>query len=1252
MAFRAGRKDILRKLDKFQFGCNTNLLSCRLTHSGKDYTGIKATTATGRRCQFWDTSYPVHKIAPNISDEDFPEGSRKDARNYCRNPTNASRGPWCYTLDSDVPYEECDVPLCSSKDSMEYYKLTSDFQLKDDYDRLEPQTLPKTALLQDCKMSGLGIDYSGNVKKPFSGDSGKCSKWTDRELFPEGRFADRLFPEGSRSSAGRFCRNPDGNLRGPWCPLDRGDGSPAIRAPCEIPFCKDVDWLEFTAETNEFTQFTDLSQPNKTLPLKTVNLTFGIRLWDAASWSRATAKILFSPFSIPGAAQELSKFGAVELTISKDSSGFTKGLEEVELWMAKGTPFRSEIAGSDWPWLQLWVQQSENVLAMGRQGSEEPLSSGQMSDLSVDLGLRFISISGAGILWSLPFTVEDCLQHITSELQFTRFFRMQQTPGGHDVKLHVRARHSACLQLRIAPSIKYPSFMYIHSEMGNLIEQGANFHSEEDFRYSMPSWVESAKAIRYQTREVRDALLEVSNSNVELKTKSEAHLLAVNKLESFKLIVGFCHMFFWVRSWDTKLLLEIEHELIKQLQWFSPGSNNSVAHWAFWCHPQDPPSALPPDCVASSVSSGSYGGGQYSASSGKPCIFWPSVPGSALGPDARNLCRNPDSSRSGPWCYVGKTGSTDYKKETCDVPVCLSVECRLAGTGNDFIGPLNVTRSGRQCQPWLDNKPHKVNQTYLNDTLFAERSLKEARNYCRDPSRNIGGPWCYTVDPKLPRDLCHAYDCVMPEGCTMLTQGAGAGRDLMILPRWRTRGLRFWLKEWNPERADGIVWLLRKAGTNTTYLRLELGADKNEKIKLFLIRGEGTRDILVEEKEHSHVIPIGQWAGMWLKLLAEGGLEVGREGAEQPLFAWKPKKVPAANFFPERVSYASLAGHTIGVVFPCEECHVEITNIRRFTKVLPLSLWRREPLAQPPSNLTLYMRGYGAVLVPLIMQPGEGDYHAVTLGEGRGADRIYLLRQRAGNLSEVGKVRLPQPIFSKDKWTKIIIRWTETKLLVWWNGLLFLAVDTKEPLVAYFFSVGIEDGEMMWTANCEPPDVDSPAVDGGWSEWGPATSCSATCGGGWGLRKRRCDNPPPTLKGRDCEGDDTMDEQCNTFPCGQLAPGTDEVVRRMLRRQHAATEADEGDNVTLACARPALLARVMQEAPEAVLFWEHQGRRVQGHVLTDLGGDIRCDCGQVLCWRVEVCCGAARARVSLDNQLAKNYSFYSILDFPLFEKMQ
>lgn len=113
-------------------------------------------------------------------------------------------------------------------------------------------------------------------------------------------------------------------------------------------------------------------------------------------------------------------------------------------------------------------------------------------------------------------------------------------------------------------------------------------------------------------------------------------------------------------------------------------------------------------------------------------------------------------------------------------------ECRMAGTANDYMGTLSKTRSGRICKKWpvrpklaVTSMPvtsrslkaltaaaprvgSTVFQEYFNDTLYPEGSARNASNYCRNPSRNIAGVWCYTTDPSVPIDLCNVRDCEKP----------------------------------------------------------------------------------------------------------------------------------------------------------------------------------------------------------------------------------------------------------------------------------------------------------------------------------------------------------------------------------------------------------------------------------------------------------------------------------------------------------
>ena len=53
-------------------------------------------------------------------------------------------------------------------------------------------------------------------------------------------------------------------------------------------------------------------------------------------------------------------------------------------------------------------------------------------------------------------------------------------------------------------------------------------------------------------------------------------------------------------------------------------------------------------------------------------------------------------------------------------------------------------------------------------------------------------------------------------------------------------------------------------------------------------------------------------------------------------------------------------------------------------------------------------------------------------------------------------------------------------------------------------------------------------VDGGWSDFGDWSECSADCGGGTQTRTRTCTNPAPANGGAYCVGSATETQDCNT----------------------------------------------------------------------------------------------------------------------------
>jgi hypothetical protein len=66
----------------------------------------------------------------------------------------------------------------------------------------------------------------------------------------------------------------------------------------------------------------------------------------------------------------------------------------------------------------------------------------------------------------------------------------------------------------------------------------------------------------------------------------------------------------------------------------------------------------------------------------------------------------------------------------------------------------SCTKSGRTCQQWNTNTPHKVRKNKLVALTDSNN------NFCANPDNDPRGNWCYTTDPKLRYDLCsETCDC-------------------------------------------------------------------------------------------------------------------------------------------------------------------------------------------------------------------------------------------------------------------------------------------------------------------------------------------------------------------------------------------------------------------------------------------------------------------------------------------------------------
>lgn len=136
---------------------------------------------------------------------------------------------------------------------------------------------------------------------------------------------------------------------------------------------------------------------------------------------------------------------------------------------------------------------------------------------------------------------------------------------------------------------------------------------------------------------------------------------------------------------------------------------------------------------------------------------------------ASNYCRNPFLFNLGDMCVVLTHWGTWLENEQCCNPPCAGddqVMCMWSNSGIEYSGKVSVTCSRIVCIPWYQSLHKLMNLTkglLLQDRGILERfpdhSLEEASNYCRNPTRDPCGPWCYTSLVDDSRDYCCVPDC-------------------------------------------------------------------------------------------------------------------------------------------------------------------------------------------------------------------------------------------------------------------------------------------------------------------------------------------------------------------------------------------------------------------------------------------------------------------------------------------------------------
>ncbi|XP_030056733.1 prothrombin [Microcaecilia unicolor] len=189
--------------------------------SGLNYRGQISITKSGIDCQFWVSNFPHKTTINNVShpDEDLTE-------NYCRNPNNSTKGPWCYTRDPTMKEEACAIPVCGQN------KTTS---------LIVPQSHPPPDTEELPCEQDHGLYYNGTLAVTISGL--KCLPWhseTAEELGRRYKFLPNVILEEN------YCRNPDGDEEGVWCFVSHPNMTFEY---CKLNYCdRSLDEEEITDE--------------------------------------------------------------------------------------------------------------------------------------------------------------------------------------------------------------------------------------------------------------------------------------------------------------------------------------------------------------------------------------------------------------------------------------------------------------------------------------------------------------------------------------------------------------------------------------------------------------------------------------------------------------------------------------------------------------------------------------------------------------------------------------------------------------------------------------------------------------------------------------------------------------------------------------------------------------------------------------------------------------------------------------------
>ncbi|KAL4096525.1 hypothetical protein QTP88_021464 [Uroleucon formosanum] len=847
-------------------------------------------------------------------------------------------------------------------------------------------------------MTGPGVEYGGNVNVTKSGYA--CSKWSDvKDL----AVSDSKFPDGGRSAAGNRCRNPTGDPGGPWC-YASVDGT-IVPDYCDTSGCDDgvCHWTLINSggisAHGHYTAIPISDGDDDSGGL----VSFELKTWDPA---------------LVRTAQPLFRVSLTAYPTGSSSDGFEVPVP-VDVFARSGT---AQAVRVDVSWRNGFV-----VLTAGN-----PSDAREVFNLELNTTLSpvaYLSFTGGHSPVAVRFA--DCdlrtagqEEHVTNSQEAYRIFPLKKTiVSTSQLSFSVRAVISASVTYYTAPARQTPRLIIDFAAQP--VQQIKIFYKEK------PNCEEQIIFNRsYKTDVI--SYWKWHQYKITIEDKTLQLIKVTNEREK-----------------NPTIMLNITDFKLRLFHWFAIGSK-TVAHWTLYCSAPEfypLPEAALPECVISE-SGENYRGTQWITEEGDPCVPWnvssvrTLVKESALIDQsyakAKNYCRNPTKDPDGPYCYVAVADrkNSEVEKRSCRVRKCRNTKCSVAGIATDYLGKLNKTMSNRTCLKWA----HHTGEGYA----FPDKSVSEASNYCRNPTREPTGAWC-RVSGTAETDSCDVPEC-SDDGDdldTLLIGGGDGGVHWMhVLPDWRGQsGLRIRFKRWTPGVYEGVSLYFRRAGRPSSYDLVQVGADGDEKIKLYRLKGRdgaGESQLTTAAPDAEIVYPHLLMASRWTELLFQFGDDNrGEDGriastltvtmssaVGGEIFSWALSNSTGSGAGGSgRVAFVGLSTITgrgyVATRFPTEgDCLIHSSESHNFSVYLPINVRSNTSLTNAKPEIVFRMKHTGVTCIALTSRV-LSERHVLEIDNGRAV--LWHEGKRPKKSLGVYKSKTGA-ILTAGNWTRILMR--------------------------------------------------------------------------------------------------------------------------------------------------------------------------------------------------------------------------------------